>query len=192
MTAVRPDRLSELLARARAGEPGAAEKLFPLLYEELRVLAGSFFRAQGSGGTLQPTALVHEAWLRLAGEAAPAVRDREHFLALAARAMRHVLVDHARAQRRQKRDADPLRITVATPRTGEGPDAIDLLALDEALERLAALDPTKAQLVEMRFFAGLSGEEAAAVLGVSASTADREWRFARAWLAHALGDAPPP
>jgi RNA polymerase sigma factor (TIGR02999 family) len=114
------------------------------------------------------------------------VRDREHFLALAARVMRHVLVDHAGAQRREKRDSDPVRITIAAPTGSDGPDAMDLLALDEALGRLAASDRAKAQLVELRFFAGLSGEEAAEVLGISASTADREWRFARAWLAHAL------
>ncbi len=178
--------VSELIERARLGESAAADRLFPLLYEELRALASSFFLGQRVGDTLQPTALVHEAWIRLAGPSAPSVRDREHLMALAARSMRHVLVDHARARRRLKRDGEPERITIAGPIGGDGMDAIDLLALDEAMDRLAEFDPGKAHLVELRFFAGLSGEEAAQILGVSASTVDREWRFARAWLAHEL------
>ena len=178
MTTSRSDEVADLIARARLGEHAAAERLFPLLYEELRALASSFFQARRSG-TLQPTALVHEAWIRLAGPDGPPVRDREHLMALAARSMRQVLVDHARARRRQKRDGGPERVTIAGPIGGDGSDAVDLLALDEALERLAATDPGKAKLVELRFFAGLSGEEAAVLLDVSPITADREWRFAR-------------
>lgn len=185
MTTSRSDEVADLIARARLGEHAAAERLFPLLYEELRALASSFFHARRSG-TLQPTALVHEAWIRLAGPDGPPVRDREHLMALAARSMRQVLVDHARARRRQKRDGGLERVTIAGPIGSDGLDAVDLLALDEALERLAALDPSKAKLVELRFFAGLSGEEAAVLLDVSPSTVDREWRFARAWLAHEL------
>lgn len=186
MTFARGGDVPDLIERARAGESAAAARLFPLLYEELRALASSFFRGQKPGDTLQPTALVHEAWIRLAGAEGPAVRDREHLMALAARSMRQVLVDHARARSRLKRDAEPERLTIAGPIGGEGAEAIDLLALDEALRRLAEFDVAKAQLVELRFFAGLSGEEAARALGISASTADREWRFARAWLAHEL------
>lgn len=191
MTITRAGDVSDLIARARMGESAAADRLFPLLYEELRALAGSFFLGQRPGDTLQPTALVHEAWIRLAGPSAPSVRDREHLMALAARSMRQVLVDHARARRRMKRDGEPERITIAGPIGGYGSGAIDLLALDEALRRLAEFDLGKAHLVELRFFAGLSGEEAAEVLGVSASTVDREWRFARAWLAHELREWEP-
>ncbi|MCY2960086.1 MAG: sigma-70 family RNA polymerase sigma factor [Planctomycetota bacterium] len=186
MTVAGSGDVTDLIARARLGESAAANRLFPLLYEELRALARSFFVGQRPGETLQPTALVHEAWIRLSGPNGPAVRDRQHLMALAARSMRQVLVDHARARHRIKRDGEFERITIAGPIGGEGLAAIDLLALDEAMRRLAEFDSSKAQLVELRFFAGLSGEEAAKVLGVSPSTVDRDWRFARAWLAHEL------
>ncbi len=188
MTAVLPGDLQELLERIRRGESAARERLFPLLYSELRALAASMFSDRELQHSLQPTALVHEVWLRLSRGADDRPLDREHFMALAARVMRQVLVDHARGRQAEKRGAGWERITLAAPLATQGPDAIDLLALDEALERLHATDAFKARIVELRFFAGLTGDEVATVLDSSPSTVDREWRFARAWLAHELRD----
>lgn len=180
--------VTRLLARVRQSDPRASTELFELLYAELRALAGAAMQREGSGHTLQPTALVHEAWMRLADPAALEVRDRAHFFALAARAMRHILTDHARRRLAERRGGgralvevgedlrDPTRVF----------DGIDLLALDEALTKLGTESEQAARVVELLFFAGLTGEEAADALGVSPRTVDREWRFARAWLLHAL------
>ncbi len=164
---------------------------FLLLYQELRGLADGYLRRERRGHTLQPTALVHEAWERLMGERAATAdapfRDRQHFLATAARVMRRILIDHARARAADKRGGRsarvelPLEELAAAPR--EDPDAY-LVALDAALAELAAQDPRAAQLVELRFFAGLTMEESARVLNVSSATAQREWTFARTWLHH--------
>ena len=165
-----------------AGDPAAAERLLPLVYHELRALAGGVFRGQRADQTLQPTALVHEAFLRLIDHDKASVRDRAHFLALAARAMRQILTDHARRRRAQKRGGGwgrASRIDAPTPSEGE---SLDLLLLDEVLERLQQVDPRQHRIVELRFFAGLDMDEVAQVLELSKPTVEREWRAARAWL----------
>ena len=173
--------IHQILSAIEQGQPQAAEQLLPLVYDELRKLAARQLASERPGQTLQPTALVHEAYLRLVGQEQPRpYRDRGHFFAACAQAMRHILVDRARRKQTQKRGGgavrQPLEGLVAP-----APDE-ELLALDEALGRLAESDPLKARLVELRYFAGLTGEQAAEVLGISASTADRHWTFARAWL----------
>ncbi len=164
------------------GDAQAAERLLPYIYQELRALAGRIFRGQRADQTLQPTALVHEAFLRLVDHDRVQVRDRAHFMALAATVMRQILTDHARRRRAQKRGGDQRRGTlVDAPTPGEGP-ALDLVVLDEVLVRLERVDPRQHRIVELRFFAGLEVAEVAALLGVSDTTIEREWRAARAWL----------
>jgi RNA polymerase sigma factor (TIGR02999 family) len=181
------DAVIQLLSAIEQGDPRAAEQLLPLVYDELRKLAARKLAREKPGQTLQATALVHEAYLRLVGDKqGHPFKDRGHFFAAAAAAMRRILIDNARRKRTGKRGGglqrQPLE-TVAAPEPDE-----DLLALDEALEKLAARDPVKARLVELRYFAGLTGEQAAEVLGISPSTADRYWAYARAWLkAEVLG-----
>ncbi|NQU24233.1 MAG: sigma-70 family RNA polymerase sigma factor [Candidatus Nealsonbacteria bacterium] len=173
--------VTRILSAIEEGDAQAAEQLLPLVYEELRKLAAAKMAQEKPGQTLQATALVHEAYLRLVGsETGRHYRDRSHFFATAATAMRRILVDNARAKRSDKRGGgrhrEPLEDVAAPSPDGE------LLALHEALGRLAAEDPLKAQLVELRYFGGLTGDQAADVLGISPSTADRHWAFARAWL----------
>jgi len=187
------NEVSRILSAIDRGDGQAAAQLLPLVYEELRKLAARKLAQEKPGQTLQATALVHEAYLRLVGGGTEVRWDsRGHFFGAAAEAMRRILVENARRKGRQKRggalarvDLDEAELACRIP-----PD--DLLALDEALARLAAEDPVKARLVELRFFAGLSLEEAAEVLGVSAATAKRYWRYARAWLHRAVagGDQP--
>lgn len=177
--------VTRILARLSNDDESAARELFPLVYDELRVLAGRCFRDQRAH-TLQPTALVHEAWFKIAAPGNASVNDRAHFFALAARAMRQVLVDHARAANRDKRGGDRTHVTLDGAAVTPSMDVLDVLALDEALARLAAQSEFKAKLVELRFFGGLSIDEVAEVLRSSPSTIDREWRFARAWLATEL------
>ena len=167
---------------------GSAE-LDARLYAELRALAASFLGRERVGHTLQPTALVHEAWIRLSSEDDERWADRAHVFAVSAQVMRRVLVDHARRKQAAKRGGDRERITLS-PDITPSPDAeeVDLLALDEALDRLAALDERQARVVELRFFAGLTVEEAAEALGVSERTVAGDWRLARAWLSRALDD----
>lgn len=155
---------------------------------ELRSLAGRYLAGERHGHTLQPTALVHEAFVRLAGSAGvPA--DRSEFIALAATSMRRVLVDYARARKASKRGGDRQRVALDPAQApGERAD-VDLLSLDEALTKLAALDPRQARIVELRFFGGLGVEAAAQVMGVSARTVEADWRMARAWLRRELGEA---
>lgn len=189
-----PGEFTRLLPLARASDARAASELFALLYAELRVLARAALDRGGVGHTLQPTAIVHEAWLKLVGPEVITVNDRQHFLALAARAMRQVLVDHARGKQREKRGGDRERVTLdealapAGSGAASGATELDVLALEEALEKLARYSELKARVVELRFYGGLNIDEAANVLGMSARSVDREWRFARAWLAEALGD----
>ena len=173
--------ITQILSQIESGDSAAAEQLLPLVYDELRKLAAGRMAQENPAQTLQATALVHEAYLRLVGGESPRMfRDRRHFFASAATAMRRILVDRARAKRAEKRGGgrrrEPLHEVGATP-----PDE-ELLALHEALEKLAAEDSLKAQLVELRYFGGLTGDQAADVLGISASTADRHWAFTRAWL----------
>jgi RNA polymerase sigma factor (TIGR02999 family) len=173
--------VTRILSAIEQGDPKAPEQLLPLVYDELRKLAAAKVAQERPGHTLQATALVHEAYIRLVDvERVQHWNGRHHFFAAAATAMRHILVDHARAKQAEKRSRsrhrEPLE-DVAAP----SPDD-ELLALHEALSRLAAQDPLKAQLVELRYFGGLTADQAAAVLGISPSTADRHWAFARAWL----------
>ncbi len=176
-----PSSATILLSRVGAGDRAAAAALFELLYGELRSRAQALVR-DGAGITLQPTALVHEAWLKLVPGRQATVRDRSHFLRLAAAAMRSILVDHARARRADKRGGGARRLALDDFCAVLTERAIDLIALDEALARLAAFDPMSAQIVELRFFAGLEVAVVAEALSVSASTVERAWRTARAWL----------
>jgi RNA polymerase sigma-70 factor (ECF subfamily) len=173
------------------GDAGAAERLLELIYPELHRIAERQMRRERAGHTLQPTALVHEAYLKLVDQSHVDWRNRAHFLGVAAQAMRRLLVDHARGRDRDKRGggATLLDLDSAAGETGLAVPgrSVDLLALDQALERLAALDPAQARLVELRFFGGLSVEEAAEALGVSTATVGRDFRSARAFLARELG-----
>jgi RNA polymerase sigma factor (TIGR02999 family) len=177
--------VTRILEDIQRGDPHAADQLLPLVYDELRQLAALQLAHDRPGQTLNPTALVHEAYLRLVGQGNDRrFHDRGHFFAAAATAMRHIRIDQARRKKTQKHGGNEQRLEldeVAAP----APDD-ELLALDEALTQLAALDARKAQLVELRFFAGLTNDQAAAVLGVSPTTADRDWAFARAWLRDAV------
>jgi RNA polymerase sigma factor (TIGR02999 family) len=173
--------VTRVLSAIDQGDPQAAAELLPLVYDELRKLAAQKLAHEKPGQTLQATGLVHEAYLRLVGGNSPRLyRDRRHFFAAASNAMRRILVDQARRKQSRKRGGGAEREELPELVAPE-PDA-ELLALDEALEKLAALDPAKAKLVELRYFAGLSGDQVAEVLGISPSTADRYWAYARAWL----------
>ena len=181
--------VTRLIEAAARGDRKAAAELLPLVYDELRALAAARLAAEPSGQTLQPTALVHEAYLRLVGTADTDRWDhRGHFFAAAAEAMRRILVDAARRKRREKHGGQRDRVALDEVQPAAPAPRDDLVALDEALTRLAAADPQAAQLVELRYFAGLSIPEAAQVLGVSPRTADRLWAFARAWLHRDLTD----
>ncbi len=175
--------LTRALEGARQGDVEAQARLVQLAYTELRSVADRELARLPEERTLQATALVHEAWMRLGGGAG--FEDRGHFFGAAARAMRNVLVDAARAKSRLKRGgAGWERVTLGEAPVDEGERALDLLALDAALGRLESLDPRQHEVVLLRYFAGLSVEEVGQALGVSARTVDRDWRFARAWLAH--------
>ena len=178
--------VSSLLIAIERGDPDAAGRLWPLVYEELRRLAGAQMAQEKAGHTLDATALVHEAYVRLAAETEAGFANRRHFFAAAARAMRHILVENARAKGRVKRGGGRRRENTDLDALDAEAPAEDLLALHEALERFAAHDPVKARLVELRFFGGLTLEQAAGCLDISPSTADRAWRYARAWLYTAM------
>ncbi|MHC5115279.1 MAG: sigma-70 family RNA polymerase sigma factor [Planctomycetota bacterium] len=164
------------------GDPAAVEALFPLVYAELRAVAGSFFRGQRANHTLQPTALVHDAYVKLAGSRDPRWAGRAHFIAVAARAMRQILINHARDRRAEKRGGDGARVTLVEEAVGGPAREADLVELDDALSRLEQLDARQCRIVELRYFGGLSVEETAMVLDVSAPTVKRDWRMARSWL----------
>jgi RNA polymerase sigma factor (TIGR02999 family) len=181
------EQVARLLEAWNAGDRSALDGLLPLVHSDLKRMARRLMSRERTGHTLQPTALVHEAYVRLAGERGMQWQNRAHFLAVTAQLMRFILVDHARRRGVAKRGGDLRRVSIDDVLL-VSPDAPgDLLALDEALEALAANDPRKAKVVEMRLFGGLSVEESAAVLGVSGITVMRDWRFARAWLQQRLG-----
>jgi RNA polymerase sigma factor (TIGR02999 family) len=174
--------VTELLIKLQGGDETALQQLLPLVYDELRRLARHYLQSERSSHTLQSTALVHEAYLRLVGQESLAVESRAHFFGIAARLMREILVDYARNRGAAKRGANCLTLAldeaVALPQKRE----VDLIALDDALKDLAALDPRQSQIVDLRFFGGLSIEDTSSVLGISPATVKREWAVARLWL----------
>ncbi len=174
--------VTKVLAKLGCGDPNAARELLPLVYEELHSLAKRYFRTQSRDHTLQPTALVHEAYARLAGGASENWKNRAHFLAVAAQAMRQILVDHARKRRTAKRGGDQANFSLDDARDQVHAQDERLIALDETLGRLGDIDPLRKQIVELRYFGGLTVKEVAHVLGVSPRTVDSGWRFAKAWL----------
>ena len=174
--------LTVILNRAEQGDPQAAAELLPLVYDELRRLANARMANEAAGQTLQPTALVHEAWLRLTGNENQKWDGRGHFFAAAAEAMRRILIDRARRKRRLKHGGEMQRVDLATLDVASLADDDQLLAVDEALQKLEARDPVSAQLIKLRFFAGLPNVEAARVLGIPERSAKRTWAYARAWL----------
>ncbi len=181
------DQATRLLAAIERGETGAAEELFAVVYADLRRVAAAYLGRERKGHTLQPTALVHEAYCRLVDAENLGYSDRHHFYAVAARAMRRILVDHARKRKAAKRGGGASRVPL--DRLPELPDERDawLAALDDVLADLERLDARQAQVVELRFFGGLTIQETAATLGVSHATVERDWKVARAWLARELG-----
>ncbi len=177
------NEVTRILERIEGGERQASQELLPLVYEELQRLARAMMSREKPGHTLQPTALVHEAFLRLVDlEHRQKWNSRGHFFAAAAVAMRRILVENARRKQRLKHGGRLQRVGLSQADVADGPPSVDLLALDEALARLAEEDPMKAKLVELRFFAGMTVDEAARALGISTMTAKRYWRYARAWL----------
>ena len=188
-----PADVTQLLLAWGAGDRAAGELLLPAVYDELHRQAERAMRREGSDHTLQPTALVHEAYLRLVDQRRVAWRNRAQFFGIAAETMRRILVDHARGRLAAKRGGGAARVTLddASPVAGDaggapGADALDILALHDALERLAALDEAQARVVELRYFGGLSIEETAEAMGVSPATVKREWAVARGWLRREL------
>ena len=178
-----PGPVTQLLARVSAGEDDAIDRLFPLVYQQLRQAAESVLRAERPGHTLQPTALVHEAYLKLVGGGAIPARDRSHFLSIAARAMRQILVDHARRRGARKRGHGETPLPLDFPiADGRGLAFDELVALDDALDHLSENSPRLRSVVELRFFAGLNEEQIAETLGVTTRTVQRDWVRARAWL----------
>lgn len=177
-----PGEITRLLQRVDGGDRDAVEQLLPLVYEELRVLAASQLAGERPGHTLQPTALVHEAWIRLSEKSHPRWSDHKHFYRAAAVVMRCILVDYARARRRQKRGGGAQTLPLDEQLALFEERALDLIALDEALRKLEAVAPRQTDIIELRFFAGLTNKEAAQTLGISERTAQADWRLARAWL----------
>jgi RNA polymerase sigma factor (TIGR02999 family) len=180
--------IARLLARVRGGDEAAADDLMPVVYDELRRLARRHLAGQPPGHTLQTTDLVNEACLKLLKPAEKGWKDRIHFLAVASGAMRSVLVDYARKRGYAKRGGNPVRVSLSEANQTSKQRSAEILAVDQALTRLAALDARKGQIVELRYFGGLSVAETAELLGVSDRTVKREWRWARAWLYQELGN----
>jgi RNA polymerase sigma factor (TIGR02999 family) len=186
------DNISVVLEEMKRGDARAADKLLPLVYDEFRALARHYLAQERANHTLQPTALVHEAYMKLVDQTRVDWQGRSHFFAVAAQAMRRILVDHARSRQREKRGGGRARVILdddvaLSPQKDE-----DVLALDEALQRLAKLDPRQSKVVELRFFGGMSVEEVAQALGVSKRTVEGDWTFARAWLSRELRGVEPP
>jgi RNA polymerase sigma factor (TIGR02999 family) len=183
--------VTRILDRIQAGDPRAPAQLFPLVYDELRRLAAAQMAREQPGHTLDATALVHEAYLRLVGAqtVCEGFADRRHFFRVAAEAMRRILIDQARRKHRVKHGGQCERIPLSDVEAAGQAPSEELLALDAALDRFATVDPAKAELVKLRYFAGMSEEDAAAALGISRATASRYWAYARAWLINALDEA---
>jgi RNA polymerase sigma factor (TIGR02999 family) len=186
MTETGQGGVTQLLLEWRAGDESALEKLIPLVYRDLRMVARQCLRGERSGHTVQTTALVHEAYLRLVQSSRVQWRDRAHFFAVAAQLMRRVLVDEARKRLVLKRGGGQTRVALSEDAARTVEPAVDLLALDDALDRLARHAPRKARVVELRYFGGLTIEESAVAMGVSTDVVKREWRTARLWLLRAL------
>ena len=182
-----PGTVTGILADVHAGSDTAQDQLFRMIYAELRRIASAQMRHQPDGHTLQPTALVHEAYLKLMGGTPLGWSDRTHFLATASRAMRSILVDHARTHMRLKRSGGHQRVPLHSDMADEQSPELDILAVHEALKKFEQLSPDRARVVELRFFGGLSNEETAKVLGVAERTVYRMWEFARAWLMREIG-----
>ncbi len=178
--------ITRLLREYSAADPGSGDRLFEAIYPELRRLARSLMRRERPGHTLQPTELVHDAYMKLVDQTIVLARDRAHFLGIAARAMRQIPVDHARRRHAEKRGGQWDRVTLVDSLGHQANDAIELLALDEAIATLAARDARAARVVELRIFGGLTIEEIAQAIDVSKRTIDADWQFARLWLARAL------
>ena len=182
-----PGDITVLLGKLQQGDPQAAERLIPLVYQELRRIAGAHMRDERAGHTLQPTALIHEAWMRLANQKRVDWRDRSHFFGVASRMMRRVLVDYARARLAGKRGGGEAALNLDWVEVQADPGKLEeILAFDEALERLRALDPRQVEIVEMHYFAGMTVEETAQALGMAPRSVDREWAMARTWLRREL------
>jgi RNA polymerase sigma factor (TIGR02999 family) len=181
--------VTNILSQIEQGDPSAADQLLPLVYEELRKLAAAKLAHEKPGQTLQATALVHDAYLRLVDvEKAQHWNSRGHFFGAAAEAMRRILIEQARRKQSDKHGGQLGRHDLQPSQIATADQRVDLLALDEALNKLASRDPRKAELVKLRFFAGLTGAQAAAALGISESTADADWAYAKSWLRLQLGD----
>ena len=178
--------VTRILLQIESGDPAAAEQLLPIVYDELRKLAAAKLAREKPGQTLDATALVHEAYVRLVGDCDFA--DRRHFFRVAAEAMRRILIDRARRKQRVRHGGDRERVPLSDIESAAESPSQQLLAMDEALERFSTLEPAKAELVKLRYFAGLTEEEAAAALGISRATASRYWNYARAWLISAVDD----
>src|SRR4030095_4767660 len=180
---MQPDEnVTQLLGQWTDGDKAALDKLMPLVYSELRSLARRYLKGERTGHTLQPTALVNEVYIRLVDQQTASFSSRAQFFGMAAKIMRNILVDHARRRKAAKRGAEPIRLSISTAdRIGRKPD-LDLVELDDALKRLAEVNPQHSDTVELRFFGGLTIEETAEAMGVSHATVERDWSFARAWL----------
>ena len=177
-----PEHVTEILDAVGAGDKHAAEELLPLVYDELRRLAAARMVQQPPGQTLQPTALVHEAWLRLTGSSRQSWENRRHFFSAAAEAMRHILIDRARKRQCERHGGGQQRIDIDQVELAAPAEDDSLLALNDAIDELEKADPEKAEVVKLKFFVGLSEREAAEVLGVSERTVERRWAYAQAWL----------
>jgi RNA polymerase sigma-70 factor, ECF subfamily len=182
--------VTALLEAWGGGETEALDRLMPLVYDELKRMAKRYMNSQSGGGgqTLQTTALIHEAYLKLAGQKEKKWQNRAHFFAVAARAMRHIMVDHARGKHREKRGGDAQILSLENVAVVSNERAAEVIALDEALDGLLALDERKGRVVELRYFGGLSVEETAEVLKISSETVTRDWRFAKSWLLRELSN----
>jgi RNA polymerase sigma factor (TIGR02999 family) len=192
MKSSRSSRVTQLLEKFDPGDRHAGEQLFADVYSELRALAARYLRRERKNHTLQPTALVHEAYLKLVGQTRVDCQGRAHFLAMAARAMREILVDHARRHRAAKRGGNRHCIALDDNLVVESSRDLDLLALEDALTKLAKLDPRQARMVELRFFGGLDIAEVAKVTGTSKRSVEREWTMVRAWLRRELSRSEAP